>query len=213
VSKKATNIILIIYVIALTVLVIGATYAHFTYIKVSRVSPKVDVEAATLNYIMFDIGSPIFINPTTENFTEGMDNLTGKTYASVFLKRENGTEVSKLKYNLYLEISDNSLTYSTVSKTPELLLNVYDPDGKEVKEIEGLTYVTIKDGKNNEIRGFDITEGLGRYYITKSREISTTNEITEKWDAKVTYVNLKESQDGNLEKVLNGLIRIEKAEE
>lgn len=212
-SKKATNIILIIYVIALTVLVIGATYAHFTYIKVSRVSPKVDVEAATLNYIMFDIGSPIFINPTTENFTEGMDNLTGKTYASVFLKRENGTEVSKLKYNLYLEISDNSLTYSTVSKTPELLLNVYDPDGKEVKEIEGLTYVTIKDGKNNEIRGFDITEGLGRYYITKSREISTTNEITEKWDAKVTYVNLKESQDGNLEKVLNGLIRIEKAEE
>ena len=212
-SKKATNIILIIYVIALTVLVIGATYAHFTYIKVSRVSPKVDVEAATLNYIMFDIGSPIFINPTTENFTEGMDNLTGETYASVFLKRENGTEVSKLKYNLYLEISDNSLTYSTASKTPELLLNVYDPDGKEVKEIEGLTYVTIKDGKNNEIRGFDITEGLGRYYITKSREISTTNEITEKWDAKVTYVNLKESQDGNLEKVLNGLIRIEKAEE
>ena len=62
VSKKATNIILIIYVIALTVLVIGATYAHFTYIKVSRISPKVDVEAATLNYIMFDIGSPIFIN-------------------------------------------------------------------------------------------------------------------------------------------------------
>lgn len=212
-SKKATNIILIIYVIALTVLVIGATYAHFTYIKVSRVSPKVDVEAATLNYIMFDIGSPIYINPTTKNFTEGMDNLTGETYASVFLKRENGTEVSKLKYNLYLEISDNSLTYSTASKTPELLLNVYDPDGKEVKEIEGLTYVTIKDGKNNEIRGFDITEGLGRYYITKSREISTTNEITEKWDAKVTYVNLKESQDGNLEKVLNGLIRIEKAEE
>ena len=212
-SKKATNIILIIYVIALTVLVIGATYAHFTYIKVSRVSPKVDVEAATLNYIVFDIGSPIFINPTTENFTEGMDNLTGETYASVFLKRENGTEVSKLKYNLYLEISDNSLTYSTASKTPELLLNVYDPDGKEVKEIEGLTYVTIKDGKNYEISGFDITEGLGRYYITKSREISTTNEITEKWDAKVTYVNLKESQDGNLEKVLNGLIRIEKAEE
>ena len=211
--KKATNIILIIYVIALTVLVIGATYAHFTYIKVSRVSPKVDVEAATLNYIMFDIGSPIYINPTTENFTEGMDNLTGETYASVFLKRENGTEVSKLKYNLYLEISDNSLTYSTASKTPELLLNVYDPDGNEVKEIEGLKYVTIKDGKNNEISGFDIAEGLGRYYITKSREISTTNEITEKWDAKVTYVNLKESQDGNLEKVLNGLIRIEKAEE
>lgn len=212
-SKKATNIILIIYVIALTVLVIGATYAHFTYIKVSRVSPKVDVGAATLNYIMFDIGSPIYINPTTENFTEGMDNLTGETYASVFLKRENGTEVSKLKYNLYLEISDNSLTYSTASKTPELLLNVYDPDGNEVKEIEGLKYVAIKDGKNNEISGFDITEGLGRYYITKSREISTTNEITEKWDAKVTYVNLKESQDGNLEKVLNGLIRIEKAEE
>ena len=212
-SKKATNIILIIYVIALTVLVIGATYAHFTYVKVSRISPVVDVESATLNYIVFDIGSPIYINPTTENFNKGMDDLTGETYASVLLKRENGTEVSKLKYNLYLEISDNNLTYSTASKTPELLISVFDPDGNEVKEIEGLTYVTVTNGKNEKVSGFDITEGLGRYYITKSREISTTSEITEKWDAKVTYVNLKESQDGNLEKVLNGLIRIEKAEE
>lgn len=212
-SKKATNIILIIYVIALTVLVIGATYAHFTYVKVSRISPVVDVESATLNYIVFDIGSPIYINPTTENFNKGMDDLTGETYASVLLKRENGTEVSKLKYNLYLEISDNNLTYSTASKTPELLISVFDPDGNEVKEIEGLTYVTVTNGKNEKVSGFDITEGIGRYYITKSREISTTSEITEKWDAKVTYVNLKESQDGNLEKVLNGLIRIEKAEE
>ena len=68
------------------------------------------------------------------------------------------------------------------------------------------------DGKGNTIKGFDITTTTGKYYITKNREISTDTELIEKWDAKVTYVNLSENQNNNLEKELKGYIRIEKAE-
>lgn len=211
-SKKATNIILVIYIIALSVLIIGATYAHFTYIYVSRVSPKVDVSSAVLNYIVYEVGDPIYINPTTENFQEKMGNLYGETFASVLLRHEQGKEVSKINYNLFLNIESNNLTYSTTSASPELILNVYDPTGKEVTNIDGLNYVTVKDGKNDTVKGFDITSSLGKYYIVQNKELTTNSEITEKWIARVTYVNLEESQDKNLEKELNGLIRIEKAE-
>ena len=190
-SKKVTNIILIIYVIALSVLVIGATYAHFTYINVSRVSPKVEVGAATLNFITFEIGDPIFINPTIENFKEGMKNLSSDTFASAYLRVE------------------NTLTYSTGSKTPELLMKIFDPYGNELDTIEGLNYVTITDGKGNKLSGFDITTAKGKYYIAKNRNLKTKTEISEMWKAEVTYVNLSESQDGNLDKKLDGFIRIE----
>lgn len=209
-SKKATNIILIIYVIALSVLVIGATYAHFTYIKVSRVSPKVDVGAATLNFITFEIGDPIFINPTIENFKQGMKNLSSDTFASAYLRVENGEEETSINYNVFLQINENSLTYSTTNKTPELIMKVFDPYGNELDTIEGLKYVTVKDGQGNEISGFDITTAMGKYYIANNRNLKTKKEISEIWKAEVTYVNLGESQDGNLEKKLDGFIRIEK---
>ena len=212
-SKKLTNFILIIYVIALSVLVIGATYAHFTYINVSRVSPKVEVGAATLNFITFEIGDPIFINPTIENFKEGMKNLSSDTFASAYLRVENSEEETSINYNVILQINENNLTYSTTSKTPELLLKVIDPYGNELDTIEGLNYVTITDGQGNKLSGFDITTAKDRYYIAKNRNLKTKNEISEIWKAEVTYVNLGESQYGNLDKKLDGLIRIEKAGE
>ena len=208
-SKKVTNIILIIYVIALSVLVIGATYAHFTYINVSRVSPKVEVGAATLNFITFEIGDPIFINPTIENFKEGMKNLSSDTFASAYLRVENSEEETSINYNIFLQIDENTLTYSTGSKTPELLMKIFDPYGNELDTIEGLNYVTITDGKGNKLSGFDITTAKGKYYIAKNRNLKTKTEISEMWKAEVTYVNLSEIQDGNLDKKLDGFIRIE----
>ena len=89
---------------------------------------------------------------------------------------------------------------------------VKDYNGNEVTSIEGLNYVSVVDGKGNTIKGFDITTTTGIYYITKNREITTDTELIEKWDAKVTYVNLSENQNNNLEKELKGYIRIEKAE-
>ncbi len=211
-SKKTRNILLALYIVALSTLVTGATFAFFTVIKVSNVSPRLDVETANLNFISFDIGNPIFINPTVENFKEGMDSLSDSTFASAFLRRDQGSEKTMVDYNVLLNIEENTLTYSTSNNSPELLIKVIGPSGEEIKEIEGLNYVTVTDNKGVIISGFDITTKIGTFYITKNRHLETESEVLEKWNAEVTYVNLSESQDGNLDKKLNGYIRIEKAE-
>lgn len=211
-SKKFRNIITALYVVALLTLVTGATYAYFTMIRVARFSPKVSAKAATLNYIFFDSGNPIGIYPNTENFQEGMDNLSSETFASAYLRHEKGDTTSSIKYNLYLNVDSNTLTYSTTEKKPELILEIKDDKGNEITEIENLEYVSVVDGKGNPIKGFDITTALGRYDILKERALETETEKLEKWNAKVTYVNLSESQNNNLEKELKGYIRIEKAD-
>lgn len=211
-NKKTRNIITALYVVALLSLVTGATYAYFTMIRVARLSPKLEAQTATLNYMLFDAGEPINIYPDTKNFKEGMGNLSSDTFARVYLRHSEGDINASVKYNLLLNIESNNLTYSTALEKPELILEVRDYSGNEVTSIEGLNYVSVVDGKGNTIKGFDITTAKGIFYITKGREITTETELTEKWDAKVTYVNLSESQNNNLGKELKGYIRIEKAE-
>ena len=193
-------------------LVTGATYAYFTMVRVARFSPKIETSTATLNYILFDAGNPIGIYPDVNNFKDKMGNLSSETFASAYLRREEGSEISSIKYNIYLNIESNTLTYSTSEKKPELILEVKDYDGNEVTSIEGLNYVSVVDGQGNTIKGFDITTSTGTFYITRNRLLTTESEKLEKWNAKVTYVNLSENQNNNLEKELKGYIRVEKAE-
>ena len=211
-NKKVRNIIAALYVVALLTLVVGATYAYFSMVRVRSVSPKLESQTATLNYILFDSGNPIAIYPDIDNFKEGMGNLSSSTFASAYLRQAQGNEVSSIKYNLFLNIESNTLTYSTPEQKPELILEVKDYKGEEVTSIDGLNYVSVVDGDGNTIKGFDITTATGMFYITKDRELKTSSEVIEKWDAKVTYVNLSESQNNNLEKELKGYIRIEKVD-
>lgn len=211
-SKKFRNIITALYVFSLLMLVTGATYAYFTMVRVARFSPKIETSTATLNYILFDAGNPIGIYPDVNNFKDKMGNLSSETFASAYLRREEGSEISSIKYNIYLNIESNTLTYSTSEKKPELILEVKDYDGNEVTSIEGLNYVSVVDGQGNTIKGFDITTSIGKFYITRNRLLTTESEKLEKWNAKVTYVNLSENQNNNLEKELKGYIRVEKAE-
>ncbi len=211
-SKKFRNIITALYVFSLLMLVTGATYAYFTMVRVARFSPKIETSTATLNYILFDAGNPIGIYPDVNNFKDKMGNLSSETFASAYLRREEGSEISSIKYNIYLNIESNTLTYSTSEKKPELILEVKDYDGNEVTSVEGLNYVSVVDGQGNTIKGFDITTSIGKFYITRNRLLTTESEKLEKWNAKVTYVNLSENQNNNLEKELKGYIRVEKAE-
>ncbi len=212
-NRKTRNIIAALYVVSLLALVTGATYSFFTVIRVYKVAPKVEAETATLNYILFDTGNPISIYPNTENFREGMGNISSATFARVFLRHAEGDEAATVKYNLFINIESNTLTYSVNENKPELILELKDYNGNEVTNIEGLEYKEVTDGKGNVIKGFDITTKVGKFRIAENREITTETELTERWDAKVTYVNLSESQDNNLEKELKGYIRIEKVEE
>ena len=134
-------------------------------------------------------------NSVTQTYMATVLSIAGKNI-------ENGEEETSINYNVFLQINENSLTYSTTNKTPELIMKVFDPYGNELDTIEGLKYVTVQDGQGNEISGFDITTAMGKYYIANNRNLKTKKEISEIWKAEVTYVNLGESQDGNLEKEL-----------
>lgn len=207
-QKKTKELLTILYIVALIIMIGGSTFAYFDFMKVSKISPKVEVGTAIVDYVMFDAGKPIVINPTTENFLEGMGNLTDETFARVTAQSSNPTEGNQVYYDLYLEIEKNTLSYSTASKTPELIMQIIDHDDKELTWIDGLDYVTV-----NGVSGFDITTAQGRYYMTKKFPISFTVDNVHLWKAKFIYLNLEESQDGNMEKELDGFIRIERVDE
>lgn len=210
-NRKTKNIILSIYVIALLILIVGSTYAYFTMVKVSSVSPQIDIGTATTNFIVFDAGNPINMTITQENFQMGMGNQMASTFASAYLRQDGGTNPLSFQYNLFLNILENNLEYTTNEKVGELLLKVTDPNGEELKSIAGLNYVTVVDGEGKKQSGFDITKSVGKYYIAYNYNIKTTTEIMHKWNAQIMFVNLGSDQNKNINKELKGYIQIEKA--
>lgn len=210
-NKKTRNIMLALYITAFVSVLVGSTYAYFSYLGVKSYTPKADVTTATLNQILFSSGKSIDIKPTIFNFQDGMGNLSDSTFATAYLKHEGDEGSSEFKYNISLNIESNTLVYSTNDDTPELILKVKGPDG-DLTEIEGLQYVSVIDGDGNTIKGFDITTNVGTYYITKNKNLVTMSQIEERWDITVTYVNLNESQNNNYSKELKGNIKIEKSE-
>ncbi len=208
-NKKTRNIITFVYTLVLIALLAGATFSFFTVINVASVSPKVETSTATLDYILFDTGNDISIYPNESNFKVGMDSLSSSTYASAYLKHSEGNTAASIKYNVILNIETNTLEYS--AEQPELILQVTDNDGNAITKIDDLEYVTTTDGKNQTISGFDITTKKGQFYIQKLRSLQTSSEILEKWNIKVIFVNLGESQNKNLNKELKGTVQVEKA--
>lgn len=213
-SKKMQKIIMILYIVALIIMVSGATFAYFTTFKIATLKPSIDATAATTDLILFDAGKNIDITPNDINFGEGMGNLNDSTFASAYLRNshQNPQEAISYKYNLFLDIESNNLVYSTLSKSPELIMQIIDYDGKELTNINGLEYVTVIDGKGNVIKGFDITTKVGKFYLAREFTISAVTEKLHKWEANFIFVNLEEKQDRNFDKGLKGKIKIEKAE-
>ncbi len=203
-SKKTRNILIVLYVLAFFITCIGATLAYFTVIKVSTVSPETDINSATMTSIIFDAGRPIALYANELNFAEGMNNLSGETFASSTLKIGSVEESATFYYNLSIEFFENTLLYSSYKQTPEVLLTLHDPSGNEIKSLEGLNYVTVDD-----VSGFDVTGKTGKYLVASNYEITTTSEITQKWNVKLTFVNLETSQDINKGKGLNGVMKID----
>ena len=193
-SKKTKRILLGIYIVALFSIVSSATLAYFTYVEVSNVSPSIKSTTATImDWLIFDIGKPIYIYADNENFGEGMSSLSDETIASANLRVVNNEGRNKTYYyNVLLNIKNNEFSYSTNSNIAELLIKIYNPDGEEVKEMEGLNYTT-SDGYS----GFDITTASGEYYIAQNYEITTNDEIEQNWQVEVIFVNLDTSQDIN----------------
>ena len=209
-EKKKVKIISIISIIALVLTIIGATYAYFVAQTGEGKSTDIKINANTVDTFTFETGSAISLSINQDNFASGTGNQTGTTFAKAMLTANNKTNTATEHYYMYLNISENTFTYTQDENTPEILLTITDASGNAITSISGLTYKTLTDGKGASISGFDITTKSGVITLFNNREITTTSSKTEQWNITVTFVNYNADQTANAGKSFDAKLLIQK---
>ena len=211
-ENQKTKIISIASIIALALTLVTATFAYFMSQTGEGKSTDIKINANTVDTITFEAGSALNLSLNQENFASGKGNQTGTTVAKAMLTANNKTNTATEHYYLYLNISNNTFTYSIDNNTPEILLSIKDGSNNEITTLTGLTYKTVTDGKGASIKGFDITTKKGLVTILNNREITTTSTKTEQWNVTVTFVNYNANQAGNAGKNFSAKLMIQKEE-
>ena len=209
-NKKQAIILSVVAIVALLSLILGATYAYFRASGNSGSSTNVNVTTYTSDLLTFEIGNDIAVYADQTSFASGNGNATGSTYAKVTLVANNKTNEATKNYYVYLNISENTFTYSQNESTPEILLTIKDTSGNTITSISDLTYKTVTDGKGASISGFDITTKSGVITLFDNREITANPTKTEEWNITVTFVNYDADQTANAGKSFSGQILIQK---
>ena len=209
-NKKQAIILSVVAIVALLSLILGATYAYFQASGNSGSSTNVNVTTYTSDLLTFEIGDDIAVYADQTSFASGKGNATGSTFAKAILTANNKTNEATKNYYVYLNISENTFTYTQNESTPELLLTIKDTSGNEITSITGLTHKTVTDGKGASISGFDITTKSGVITLFDNREITTTSTKTEEWNVTVTFVNYNSNQAGNAGKIFSAKLMIQK---
>ena len=209
-ENKKIKIVSIISVIALALTLVAATYAYFVAQTGEGAQTDIKINANTVDTFTFEAGSAISLNLNQDNFASGKGNQTGTTFAKAMLTANNKTNTATEHYYLYLNISNNTFTYSIDNNTPEILLSIKDGSNNEITALTGLTYKTVTDGKGASIKGFDITNKSGLITLFDNREITTTSSKTEEWNVTVTFVNYNSNQAGNAGKNFTAKLMVQK---
>ena len=209
-EKKKMAVYSIVALVALALLVVGATYAYFQNQYGAASNADVNVTTSTTDVLTFETGDAINISADQDTFAEGKGNQTGSTFARTTLQANNKTNTATANYYMYLNIENNTFTYTNTG-TPELLLQVIDKtSGNPVTSITGLDYVTVTDGKNTSISGFDITTKKGLIALFSNKEISASPKTVEEYTITITLVNHNFDQNVNTGKNLNGKLVVQK---
>ena len=209
-EKKKPIILSVIALLALVALVVGATFAYFQAQVGEGKSADIVVKSYTVDTFTFATGSQISLNLDQENFASGQGNITGSTYASATLTANNKTNTATEHYYLYLNIENNTFTYSINTNTPEIIMTITDNAGTEVTDITGLTHTSVTDANGTQVSGYDITNKNGIITLFNNREITTTSSKEERWNIKVTFVNYDASQNANAGKSMSAKVMIQK---
>ena len=209
-EKKKPIILSVIALLALVALVVGATFAYFQAQVGEGKSADVVVKSYTVDTFTFSTGSQISLNLDQDNFASGKGNITGSTYASATLTANNKTNTATEHYYLYLNIENNTFTYSINENTPEIIMTITDNAGTEVTDITGLTHTSVTDANGTQVSGYDITNKNGLITLFNNREITTTSSKEERWNIKVTFVNYDASQNANAGKSMSAKVMIQK---
>ena len=208
-QNKKQIILSIIAIVTLAILVIGASFAYFAAQGNTSAQTSATVKTYTVDVFSFETGAPISFSLNQDNFASGKGNQTGSTFAKAILTANNKTNTATDHYNLYLNISENTFTYTQDENTPELLLTIKDTSGNEITSITSLTHKTVTDGKGASISGFDITTKSGVITLFDNREITANPTKTEEWNITVTFVNYNANQTGNAGKSFNAKLMIQ----
>ena len=208
-ENQKTKIISIASIIALALTLVTATFAYFMAQTGEGKSTDIKINASTVDTLTFEAGSAISLNLNQDNFASGKGNQTGTTFAKAMLTANNKTNTATEHYYMYLNISENTFTYTQDANTPEILLTIKDANGNAITSITGLTHKTVTDGKGASISGFDITTKSGLITLFDNREITTTSSKTEKWNVTVTFVNYNANQAGNAGKSFSAKLMIQ----
>ena len=212
-NKKQAIILSVVAIVALLSLILGATFAYFRASGNNGSSTNVNVTTYTSDLLTFEIGNDIAVYADQTSFASGKGNATGSTFAKATLVANNKTNEATKNYYVYLNISENTFTYTQNESTPELLLTIKDTSGNEITSITGLTHKTVTDGKGASISGFDITTKGGVITLFDNREITATPTKTEEWNITVTFVNYNANQTGNAGKSFNAKLKLQNTEE
>ena len=209
-EKKKVKLFSAIALVALALLVVGVTYAYFQNQYGSASNADVNVTTYTTDVLTFATGDDINLEADQTTFGKDKGSVSGATYASALLTANNKTNKAVEHYYLYLNIENNTFTYSVQDNKPELIMTVTDKEGNEVKNIEGLTYTEVTDRTNKKISGYDITTKSGLVTIFNNRKIYATPKAEDKWNITITFVNYEADQNANTGKVLSAKLMIQK---
>ncbi len=209
-NNKKTMIFSVVAIATFAILVIGATYAYFTAQGGEPTSANLNVTTYTTDVFTFTTGDDINIYADQSTFASGKGNAVGSTFAKASLTANNKTNTATEHYYVYLNISNNSFTYSINENTPELILTVTDNNGTEVTDISGLTPTSVTDGSGASISGYDITNKSGLITLFNNREITASPSKEETWNIKLTFVNYDENQNANAGKSMSAKVMIQK---
>ena len=209
-ENRKTKIISVVAVVALALTVITATYAYFQAQVGDPAAADIKVTANTVDTFTFSNGNAISFSINQDNFASGKGNQTGSTYASATLTANNKTNTATDHYYLYLNIENNTFTYSINESTPEIIMTITDSSGAEVTDISTLNHVIVTGANGAQVSGYDITNKNGLITLFNNREITTTSSKEEKWNIKVTFVNYDASQSANAGKNMSAKVMIQK---
>ena len=209
-ENKKTKIVSIVAIVALALTLVTATFAYFQAQTGEGSQTDIKINANTVDTFTFETGSAISLNINQYNFASGAGNQSGTTFAKAMLTANNKTNTASEHYYMYLNISENTFTYTQDENAPEILLTIKDESNNEITSINGLIYKTVTDGKGSSISGFDITNQSGLITIFENREITTSSSTTEEWNITLTYVNYNENQSANAGKSFNSNVMIQK---
>ena len=194
-KRKIFLVIIIILILIVIALFIGKfTFSYLAPDISEDINSKGEVTASG-DTIIFNNGKVLTLSATTDNFTTGGTNLTSTTNPTAKLVASSKTNKADATYYVGVYIKNNTYTYSTTAKTPEVLLTIKDEKGSNVTSVDGLTYTT-----SGGVSGFDVTDKTGLFNIKTDYPITTTSSTTgttHTWTFTLTFVNLSTDQSIN----------------